>query len=338
MGDRVNHERLGSIIIGAGLMGLHHARAAAAAGASIVGIVDRDLQATNSLRASYPSAVVGETLEDVAKATRAEVAHICTPADSHVKVANAVATAGMHGLIEKPLATSAADAKLIHARFGQSGRRACPTHQYAFQRCVRAAQAKLPRLGVLRHIAFDICSAGAAGGQMAPDELVAEILPHPLSIVQRFLPSTDIAVLDWACARSANGEWLVAASASETLITMSISASGRPTRFRSSITGDKGTIEIDHFHDFAVFLHGNVSRTHKIVAPFIRSGLELATATGNLVARAARREFAYPGLNTLIGEFYASVRDPLGAPPITPEQSVAVAEARDQIIGLASRA
>jgi len=82
---------------------------------------------------------------------------------------------------------------------------------------------------------------------------------------------------------------------------------------------------------------GTVSRGAKVVQPFLRSGLGLAVAGWNLAARAARREFAYPGLQRLVGEFYRAVESPMSVPPpVTAEQSIAVAEARDRIVALAA--
>jgi hypothetical protein len=73
------------------------------------------------------------------------------------------------------------------------------------------------------------------------------------------------------------------------------------------------------------------------VQPFVRSGVGLAVAGLNLAARAVRGESAYPGLRTLVGEFYRAVgSDGSVAAPISPEHSVAVAGARDRIIALAN--
>lgn len=331
----MSRSKIPALIIGAGLMGRYHARAAIAAGASVSGIVDRDLDVAKLLASEVGCGNPTTTLEEALESSHAEVAHICTPAESHADISLAVASAGLHALIEKPLGVTAGDVRRVHQCFEHSGRLACPTHQYAFQRGVRAASAKLPSLGSPRRLAFDICSAGAVAGRISPDELVAEILPHPLSITQQLLPGIDVARLDWNCIRAASGEWLVAARSDGALVTMSLSAGGRPTRFRTRITAEGGSIEIDHFHDFAFALQGKVSKSQKIAAPFVRSGREFAGAAANLLVRASRQEFAYPGLKTLVDEFYGAIRNPQSRPPITPEQSIAVAEARDTILGLA---
>jgi predicted dehydrogenase len=323
-----------AIIVGAGLMGRHHAKAAATAGASIAAVVDENGAAAASLASTWPGARFETDLERALTSVTADVAHVCTPLPTHQPIANKVAEAGLHALIEKPLGRTAADAKSIHQAFASAGRLMCPTHQYAFQASVAGAAAWLTGAGPLRHVAFDICSAGAMNG-LNPDDVAADILPHPLSMVQQMLPTADVAALDWACVRPAPGEWLASAPTEGATLIIRISMNGRPTRFLTRITADGGSIELDNFHDFAVRWPGTVSRAGKIAQPFLRSGFGLAAAGWNLAARAARGESAYPGLRTLVGRFYGAVGEG-HPPPITPEQSIAVAEARDRIIGLAS--
>ena len=241
-----------SLIIGAGLMGGYHARSAASAGARIVGVVDRDLAAARSLAAQWAGAAAWSDLDQALNAGAASVAHVCTPPPTHVDIARAVADARLHTLIEKPLAETASEVRLIHDGFAAAGKWVCPTHQYAFQRSVRTTTARLRDLGSLVSAAFDICSAGAAAGHITPDELIAEILPHPLSILQKLMPSIDVSELDWSCVRSTPGEWIVSAPWREAHLTMSLSAAGRPTRFLTRVTAERGSVEIDHFHDFAV--------------------------------------------------------------------------------------
>lgn len=324
------------MIAGAGLMGRYHARAAVAAGASIVAIIDGDATASARLAGAFGSAKTFTDLPQALKTVDANVVHICTPADTHIALAELAADAGLHALIEKPLAATAADTRRVVEKFASARCIACPTHQYAFQRSVRSAVDSLPRLGEIRHIAFEICSAGADRSGMDLDDLVAEILPHPLAMVQKFLPTADLAALDWNCVRTAPGDWQIVVPVDQVALTVSMSMSGRPTRFLTRVTADRGTVELDNFHDFAVILPGSVSRAQKIAAPFVRDGLGLLAAGRNLVSRAIRSELAYPGLTTLVGAFYDAVRDPqANPPPVTSEQAIAVAEARDRIIELA---
>ena len=137
--------------------------------------------------------------------------------------------------------------------------------------------------GAVRRITFDICSAGAANG-LDPDKVAADILPHPLSMAQRLLPSADIAALDWSGVRPAPGEWLITAPIEGAALVIQLSMNGRPTRFMTRVTADGGSMELDNFHDFAVWWPGTVSRPVKIAQPFLRSGLGLAAASWNLAA------------------------------------------------------
>lgn len=332
----VTRSRLPALIIGAGLMGRHHAKAAVLSGAFVACIVDSDLNAAKQLAAKHRRASVSTDLHEALSTSEAIVAHVCTPAGSHQAIAVALANAGMHALVEKPLGTTAAVARYIHDSFGyvHGGKLVCPTHQYAFQRSVMRIAAMLPELGLIRRISFEVCSAGAVSGNMTGDDLVAEILPHLLAILQRLQPLIKLQALEWTLIRSAEGEWSVSACADGTLVTMALSAGGRPTRFRTFITGGHASVEIDHFHDFAIFLPGQVSKAQKITGPFSRSTCEFLTAGSNLVARAVRGEFAYPGLRRLVSEFYDAIRDGSQC-PIMPEQSIDVAVARDAILALA---
>lgn len=326
----------GAIIIGAGLMGRYHARAAAAAGAAIAAIVDPDQNAADGLASHFNSIPWFGDLAQAVEAVEADTIHICTPAETHVPLCQLAADAGLYALVEKPLAATTSETRLVLERFANAGRFACPTHQYAFQRSVSSAITEFPRIGTIRRIAFDICSAGAERGGMDLDELVGEILPHPLSMVQKFIPSANLSAVEWTCLRTSPGEWQIHAPVEGVTLTLSMSMSGRPTRFLTEITANTGSIKLDNFHDFSVPLSGTVSRTQKLAAPFVRDGLGLYAAGKNLVSRALRSELAYPGLTSLVDAFYQAVRDPMSvAPPITAEQTIAVAEARDKLIQLA---
>src|SRR4051812_21182406 len=88
-GNLERSARPAAIIIGAGLMGRHHAQAAAAAGARVVSIVDPHRQAAMSLARSWPGAVAETDLDKALQSTRADVAHVCTPLATHEPISKA---------------------------------------------------------------------------------------------------------------------------------------------------------------------------------------------------------------------------------------------------------
>src|SRR5947208_9804127 len=67
----------------------------------------------------------------------------------------------------------------------------CPVHQFPFQRGVRSAFEQFGRIGQLRHFEATFCSAGGADRSREElDDIVAEILPHPLSLMELFAPGS----------------------------------------------------------------------------------------------------------------------------------------------------
>lgn len=311
-------------------MGRHHAAAARRAGGEVVAVVDRDAAARASLGRRFPAAVQADAIGSLPAGLACDVAHVCTPVDSHLPLAGELAARGIHCLIEKPLATTAAETRQLADTFAAAELFFCPVHQYAFQPAVEEA---IHAIDPVMQVQFDIVSAGGAGQPGPLDTIAAEILPHPLSMVQRLRPEVALRELDWRVTRAADGEWNLSAAAERLLVVIGISMTARPTRFITSLRGARDTVEIDNFHGYAVRLSGTVSRAAKIRAPFERSGRHLAAATRNLAGRVLARETAYPGLRPLIARFYHAVRERDDrALPITPGKAIDLAAARDTIL------
>lgn len=322
-----------AIVIGAGLMGRHHAAAIRNVGSDLVAVVDSDVDRARSLARRFPGALASDDLEHVLGQTQPTIAHICAPPGSHLAIARQLAAAKVHSLIEKPLGASAVETRTILGKFDEAGALACPVHQYAFQRSIESAIAARAWFGKLRRIAFDIRSAGGVGDKRHLDSIAAEIVPHPLAIIQRLLPSVDVGQISWKLLRSAPGEWLASASSEGVQLVIAISMGGRPTRFATYLLGTQGELELDNFHDFAVGMTGRVSRSAKLSQPFGRHSKSLAAATLNLAGRMVRRELAYPGLRTLTRRFHQAALSAGSIPsPISVYETIAVAVARDALM------
>ena len=107
-------------ILGAGMIGEVHRRAAVLAGASVVGVMasspDRSRQVAEEWRVDQAYANLDEVV-----ASDAEIVHICTPNASHVPYAVALLEAGKHVLCEKPLGVGLEDAEKAYAVAERTG-------------------------------------------------------------------------------------------------------------------------------------------------------------------------------------------------------------------------
>jgi predicted dehydrogenase len=327
----------GTAIIGAGPMGRWHADAVSRIGGVVRLIVDPNEAARNALGKKHPGARVESVVEAAGLATNADVAHVCTPLATHLRVTTELIEAGIHVLVEKPFTANATDARAIVDLAAKRGVLVCPVHQFLFQDGVRDLCSWLPELGPVRRLEFSTCSAGAVGGDAAAqDALIAEILPHPLSLVNELL-QVQASDLDWQVVHPVPGEFRAIASVKNTVVDVAISAHGRPTENVLRVIGENGSATADLFHGFASRLSPDVSRAAKIAKPFTTSARTFAAAAANLARRAARGESAYPGLRELVRDFHNAAQAG-GTSPIGSKAIVDVSIARDFLVSALSRA
>lgn len=321
-----------ALVAGAGLMGSWHARAIERAGARVAVVVDPDRSRAATLAAGHRGAVAAASLDEVRAGTFDSV-HVCSPVGTHEPLIRWAAGSGAHVLCEKPLAGTAAATRALLAEMGAAGLLLCPAHQVLFQRGVKSALARAARLRPV-HVDLTICSAGAQGSDAsAHDDLIVEILPNPVALVHRWLAPGSAGT--WRVARHAPGEWLAVLDGSRPGVSILLSSHGRPPVNTARVIGEGGTAHLDLFHGFATFEPARVSKMWKVVRP-LRLGADIARDAGvNLARRALLAQPAYPGLWELVREFYACLATPSMPPPISPEETIAVADACDAIASAA---
>jgi predicted dehydrogenase len=237
-------------------------------------------------------------------------------------------------LVEKPLARDSAECRELIRIADQAGLLLVPVHQFIFQRGFRRATAAISQLGRILHVDATICSAGGEHAPTQVDDIAGEILPHPLSLIERLVPGL-LKSARWTMRRPAAGEWRVSTDSQGVSISILISLHARPTEASLRVAMEGGMVEVDLFHGFATIDTAPASRAAKISRPFRTSARQFGTAAANLTRRIAAREGAYPGLRTLIFEFYEAVRGRREA-PIRADEILAVAAARDRIVELAT--
>jgi predicted dehydrogenase len=329
---RRNSRALRVAIIGAGMMGYWHGRAARHLGAQLVAIVDPDAGRADALARKLRVSMIADDASDLLLQGRVEAVHICSPRLTHNALVCLAIKSGIHAFVEKPLVDSAEETgKLVDIARRQAVV-LCPVHQIAFQHGTEDAAQALAGLGDLSVIDIRICSAGGIGRtERELDEILDDILPHPLSVLRKLWPHARLEPQHWFVSHPRAGELSVSGVHSGAHLSMLITLHARPTRFEMVVSGTRGSVRLDLFHGFAVRHDGSVSRLHKVAQPFGAALNLLGAASVNLLGRGLHGEFAYPGLRGLTRAFYAAARGE-APPPIPAEDIIAVATARDALL------
>jgi len=197
---------LRAAIVGAGLMGHWHAHAVSKADGLVVGIADVNERAAERLASRYSQSRPYQSVEALLGGGELEVLHVCSPLDTHERVAELALEAGVHLIIEKPLTRTASDAEALFRRAADRGLLVCPVHQFVFQDGVAEAARLLPTIGRVVDVSATVVSAGGNGLTLEEqNQLVADILPHPLSLL-RFLLPENYRQMHWSAFCPAPGE------------------------------------------------------------------------------------------------------------------------------------
>jgi predicted dehydrogenase len=306
--------KMRAAVAGAGLMGFWHARSIARVGGKVVAVCDINPEAARRLASHCKGARASARLEEILERDKINVLHVCTPLGSHFELTSAALTRGIHVLVEKPITAAWTETERLYELAAENRVLLCPVHQFPFQGGVQKALKEFGRIGQLRHFEATFCSAGGAGrGPAELDAIVAEILPHPLSLMQIFTPES-FREEGWVVTRPAPGELRAVVNARDICFSILISMNSRPTVSALRLLGTRGTAHIDLFHGFCLIESGAVSKLRKIAHPFDLAVRTLVAAGSNLTVRAWERESAYPGLQQLIRGFYGAITNGQPAP------------------------
>ncbi|MFC4099664.1 Gfo/Idh/MocA family protein [Paenibacillus xanthanilyticus] len=127
--------RIGIIGCGGIANGKHMPALAKVAEAQMVAFCDIEAERAVKAKETYGTsdAVVFTDYRELLKDETIEVVHICTPNDSHAEITVAALEAGKHVLCEKPMAKTAADARLMLEAAKRTGKKLSIGYQNRFR-------------------------------------------------------------------------------------------------------------------------------------------------------------------------------------------------------------
>ncbi|PTS79144.1 Gfo/Idh/MocA family oxidoreductase [Stenotrophomonas sp. HMWF023] len=135
--------KIGIAIVGTGMIGAVHRRAALLAGADIRGVAASSPQRALEVAQSWNVPRAYRDIEEVVADPQVQVVHVCTPNHLHHPMAQAALQAGKHVICEKPLATTLEDAKALAALAAATGLIATVPFIYRYHPVVREARARI---------------------------------------------------------------------------------------------------------------------------------------------------------------------------------------------------
>ncbi|MEU5880334.1 Gfo/Idh/MocA family oxidoreductase [Spirillospora sp. NPDC047279] len=173
-------------LVGAGIMGAHHARVAAGLpGVELVMVADPDAERGGRLAASAGAEYTPDYGDVVG---RADAAVVAAPSELHARIGTELLGAGLDVLVEKPIATTPEDAKRLIAAAAAAGRILMIGHVERFNPAV----VELPRL-VDGLIHVDVRRVGPYGPR-ADADVILDLMIHDLDLLRMLTRSEPVRV------------------------------------------------------------------------------------------------------------------------------------------------
>ena len=135
-------------LVGLGMMGRHHARVLSSlAGVDFVGICDPAGDVSNSSQGRPIHNSISQLI-----ALGLDYAIVAVPTIYHLKICQALATAGIHALVEKPLSNDSITSKALITDFSKAGLIGAVDHIERYNPALQEARRRLEQLGSLYQV------------------------------------------------------------------------------------------------------------------------------------------------------------------------------------------
>jgi predicted dehydrogenase len=169
----------------------------------VVAICDANPARLEKVGRSYPGAKQVQSIDELLELPLQAVA-IATPVFTHYSLGKRCLEAGMHVLIEKPLATTVQEARGLIDTAERAGRVLMVDHTYLFSPAVRKIKELIEHgcLGDLHYVDSVRINLGLFQHDV---NVIWDLAPHDFSIVDAVLGQPARSISAWGCAHTDNG-------------------------------------------------------------------------------------------------------------------------------------
>jgi predicted dehydrogenase len=180
-------------LIGFGHWGPNYARilAGTLSGARLSACAEPSAGRLAAFERQYPSARAYADYRRLLRDGDVDAVIVATPTSTHREVVEACLAAGLHVLVEKPLAGSVVDAEFLTALAKTSGRTLMVGHTFLFNPAVRAIKRYIDegRLGKIRYLYFQRTGLGPIRQDV---NALWDLAPHDLSMLRYWLGADPV--------------------------------------------------------------------------------------------------------------------------------------------------
>ncbi len=276
-------------VIGVGSMGSNHLRVYdTLKNVDLVGIYDADMELAQCRAAEYGCHAF-ENLEDILKAV--DAVSICTPSSTHCEVGLFFLNAGVHCLIEKPLAVTEEQCLDLIAAAKGSGAKLLVGHIERFNPAVRQLAKLLDGRASIQ--AIETHRLSAVSKRITDVDVVADLMVHDIDIVTSLARKKVVSVVAAGVKTfgSPGGDHVTTLLrfADESIACLTASRITQRTVRKLSVTTDTSLIDVDYMN--------------QSVDIFLRDRVELPRAD-----ESKEREYA---IDTVVERLHVRRREPL---------------------------
>ncbi len=310
-------------LIGCGKMGLQHLKAIAGIPeAVVVAVADPAADADAVRMQAGPDCRLYADAARMLAESAPDVVHVVTPPSTHAALALLALEKSCHVYVEKPFATTAAEARLVLAAAAAGDRKVCAGHQCLFEDAALRGIEMLGDIGRIVH-ATSYFSFRKVRPSITAAEQCKDILPHAVYPLLRQLrgglgPGGRVEI--GGCEARASGELHALLRVGEAVGIVQVSLGGRPIEQYQEVVGSNGSLRIDYVSGSVVRLAGPGTGAGVLFTPYRRARQLRRAATRFILRAIAGKAGSYGGLEELFRRFYASIA--AGGPPPVPDQDI----------------
>jgi predicted dehydrogenase len=318
-------------------------------GAEIVGVCDSNPDQARKLASQF---AIARTYTDplaLIREQRPDVVHIVTPPQTHADLAISAMEAGLHVLVEKPMAVSEQEADRMIETARRMKVHLCVDHNRLFDPVVLKAKEMIASgalgevVGVeaFQGLAHTTNSAEGLPSKMGwvselPGGVLQNVGPHSIAFLLAFMraprPVSVVAKHTGLIPGTLFDEVRVIFEGEKALGTLTFSFSPEPYLNFLNLYGSKATLQINLNNMTLIVFKDrrlpkllakswfNIDRSLQLLGNTVRSGFEVLTGKMSF----------YPGMGNLIRQYYACLENG-GPPPVTAEEGREVVKVLDLI-------